>query len=207
MSKPTEKPKSKKSELLWDQMFSNLSPEAKAAIGQQVTLAPAVSEEEMEFQSFHRAASQLGQQSLRRPTTPGEVFSQGLTPDSQHVVPGYWVVEQEEGENPTRKNFRNNVKALAEYLAKLKDKDVFVHIFYGVPLHFTKEPNRTLLLLDNTAVQFQPIVRMLKGLTDAVEVQEDGFMGPPELQMLVPLTKKTDDDTRSNSDPDAEFPD
>lgn len=185
--KPAEKPVKKKSQVQWEHYFEQLSPEAQMALRGERRPAPPLSDEELAFQHYHGHDSPSVPLSLA-PSQLHKLFPEDLRP-------GFWVVVQEEGENPVCRPFRNNRTALAAYLATLEGRDVFVHVFYGVQLHITTGPNRMLVMPDNSAIQFYPIIRTLQGVEDAVDLQADGFMGPPELQMPVNLKPKEDDNT------------
>jgi hypothetical protein len=110
-------------------------------------------------------------------------------PPEADIEPGavrYALIEVPSGEWPVVRVFKS-AEGLAGRVGMLEGEDVVVAPFYGVPLSFTKGPQRYLLLPDGqTAIQ----VPMYQGgpckLVDAsllgnAEVQTDGFLGPPEL--------------------------
>jgi hypothetical protein len=89
----------------------------------------------------------------------------------------------------------NDPEALASRLAFLEGQEVAVWPFFGLPMGFTKGPPRHLMLPNGEAMTI-PISdsqapEIVQRLFDAADMQEDGFLGPPEL-----VGEVRDDDTQ-----------
>lgn len=128
-------------------------------------------------------------------------------------VPRYAVVECPDGEWAQLRTFKN-YEGLARRLQQLEGTDTVVWCFYGVPLSITKGPQRYLELPGGTQ---KVLIPMFAGgpcrLVDAdllgkLAVQEDGYIGPPELATALPVEEKVkptgggDDDDDDDDDDD-----
>lgn len=98
----------------------------------------------------------------------------------------YGIVECPDGEWAQIKLVRS-VAALANRMSVLEGQDVVAWVFYGVPLQFTKGPQRYLRLPDgrhalklpmygNGPYEVVDVAEMEK-----IDLQEDGYLGPPQL--------------------------
>lgn len=98
----------------------------------------------------------------------------------------FCLVECPDGEFPVLRVFRT-AEALARRLQQLEGGDVTAWAFYGIPLPITQGPQRYVLLPDRQTGMSIPvrageaIQQVDLALLDEVVVQEDGFLGPPEL--------------------------
>jgi len=118
--------------------------------------------------------------------TPEEVPAEPHADEPEFEAIGYrfCLVESPEGDYPRIRLF-NDAIGLAKRLASLEGQEIAAWPFYGLPMSFTKGPIRHLLLPDGTALT----IPALKGQepevvttpTDVSDMQEDGFLGPPEL--------------------------
>lgn len=115
----------------------------------------------------------------------------------------YAMVECTSGEYPLMRLFKTP-EAITKHLGKLDGEDVAVWCFYGIPMRFTVGPQRYLHLPDGiTSVS----VPMYKGgpckrtTTDLItaDIQDDGFLGPPEL-LQPPSIEEEDDDSGGAED-------
>lgn len=169
------------------ELMSSLSPRAATL----ATLEPAhplatVSDtapsdpENEEFSDFCAGLSPAIQQQIEADVPPPDK----VEPDVNAAR--YCIIEGPDGEFPHLHGY-STPKACAERLRELEGKDTVVHVVYGIPLRITVGPQRYLLLPDGQqAIQVPMIPNGPAKLLDAsliedMEIQEDGFLGPPEL--------------------------
>ncbi len=99
----------------------------------------------------------------------------------------FGLVECVDGEWPVTRTYKKP-ETLGRRLCELEGKDAVVSAFYGIPLAITKGPQRYLLLPGGTQAITIPIVEGLPpNIVDAelvrhLEIEADGFIGPPELR-------------------------
>ena len=93
------------------------------------------------------------------------------------------LVECHDGELPVCRLYRH-LPDLCHRLRELDGQDVTAHAFWGWPLWITKGFPRQLILPDGAQEQIQEGLASL--LTAGVEIQEDGFLGVPELVLPAP---------------------
>lgn len=156
------------------------------------------------WERFLAALSPLAQ-SQQRPVEPGEELA--VSPAFQHAVealsplarqavdaaasvpPSAWpggrkplwlMVEAEEGEWANIKVFRTE-DALLRRLRALEGKDVQAFAVYGIPIPFSRAPHRIVFLPDGQARQLGVQITAVEVMETQVTLQEDGFLGPPEL--------------------------
>lgn len=102
------------------------------------------------------------------------------------VEPRYGLCESEDGQLPVLRMF-STPEALARRLAELEGRDVVAWAFFGRPLAFTRGPIRHVELPDGSAIKvpFPPgaVPERVEALPAGAEVQDDGFLGPPELSL------------------------
>lgn len=116
-----------------------------------------------------------------------------LVPAAEDKVPDpdvnaacFGMVEAENGEWAKMRLFPD-VEALAMRLALQEGQDVVVWCFYGIPLKLSRGPQRYLMLPDGqNAVKIPmgavgPVEFVDGSFLDSFEMQEDGFIGPPQL--------------------------
>ena len=100
----------------------------------------------------------------------------------------FCLVESPEGDYPRLRMF-NDAASLAKRLASLEGQDVAVWPFYGLPLSFTKLEGgapRHLILPSGSALTIPTFPGQEPEETSSFfasdsDIQEDGFLGPPEL--------------------------
>jgi hypothetical protein len=101
-------------------------------------------------------------------------------PDAVH----YGLVECPDGQPPVVKLFPS-VRRLAGHLAALEGQDVYVALFVGRPLSLTRAPGRWLVFPDGSGLRLprgpSDVPEMEPELPEGLELQDDGFLGPPEL--------------------------
>jgi len=99
----------------------------------------------------------------------------------------FGLVECVDGEWTVTRTYKKP-ETLARRLCELDGQDVVVSAFYGIPLTITKGPQRYLMLPGGTQAITIPIVEGLAApIVDAelvrhLAIEEDGFLGPPELR-------------------------
>jgi len=109
----------------------------------------------------------------------------------EDTVPGFCMVECHEGEFPLLRIFAT-LEGLVARMAKLEGQDVTVHPFWGIPLPFSTAPNRVLLLPGDKAIGINKSQRPVDVSEKTLEVQEDCFLGMPELSIAPPSYIKED---------------
>lgn len=98
----------------------------------------------------------------------------------------YCLIECPDGGWSTVRMFKNK-EDLARRLGRLEGEDMVVWAMFGVPLRLTKGPQRYLLLPDGMTALTIPIIEggpvktIEADLLDQIELQDDGYVGPPEL--------------------------
>lgn len=97
----------------------------------------------------------------------------------------FGCVESENGEFSTLRMFRD-ADSLVRYLGSVEGEDKVIWCFYGVPLRFTRGPQRYLMLPDNNtalSIPLLPGVKLVRADADLIDLewQEDGFVGPAYL--------------------------
>ena len=113
--------------------------------------------------------------------------------------PAYCLVICPDGSTPTVQTFYTSDE-LADFLKNVDGDDTYVFPFLGIPLPFTEAPTRVLFLPDNTAVPINAEGRVAiahAGDADGVVIQDDYFMGAPELI----LKSARDEDLALQEDP------
>ena len=98
----------------------------------------------------------------------------------------FTLIEHFDGEYPVVRTFKS-AELMALHIARLEGQNVTVTAFYGVVMRLTKGPTRYLTMPDReTALTvphggFGPSKRVELDLLGCLDVQEDGFLGDPEL--------------------------
>ena len=101
-------------------------------------------------------------------------------------VARYCVVEGPDGGWPTARLFKTP-EALARRISQLDGTDMVIWCFFGIPIHLTRGPQRYLLLPGGQDAIMIPLIEggpckiVPADLLENLELQDDGFLGPPEL--------------------------
>lgn len=112
--------------------------------------------------------------------------AQDAVPDPDVTAACFGMVEAENGEWAKMRLFRD-AEGLAFRLAEQEGKDIVVWCFYGIPLKLSRGPQRYLMLPDGQSAVKIPMgcvgsVEFVDGsFLDGFEMQDDGFIGPPQL--------------------------
>lgn len=162
------------------QFFGLLTPAAAAAIEAGPGAGAVHDDDEgSDYASFASSLSGTAAASVSSPASAAEA-----PPDRSSFK--YCVVEAHDGEW-ARVTVCGNAEAAARKLAELEGEDVVAWPFYGVPLAFTKGPQRCLTLADGLTAISLPLtpggkIHTLDAtLLDPANVQDDGYLGPQEL--------------------------
>lgn len=124
----------------------------------------------------------------------GRPVSPPVNADMGEVLFG--LVECRDGEYPLMRIFRR-AEDLARHLGTLEGEDVAVWAYYGIAMPFTAGPMRYLYLPDNQHALTVPTyeggpVRKVRTDILSLAMQEDGFLGPPELAEIHGVTSLPD---------------
>lgn len=97
----------------------------------------------------------------------------------------YGLVESHNGEWAYTRVFRSP-EELADRVAALEGQDVVVQCFYGIPLPITKGRQRYMAMPDGRMFRLPMFAGDRGGIVDPaairdLEIEERGFLGPPEL--------------------------
>lgn len=170
----------------WDSWLNQLPP-ATAHTLTQGPPAAAAATVETPYETWltvlpDAAREALLQVPMAADATPPEAATLPVVVDNQQR---YLLLECPSGEFPKLRSFRTPEKLVAR-LAKLAGQDVVAYIFFGVHLPFTVGPQRYLHLPDGQhllAIPFPPgaLPETVEAATVAMELQDDHFLGPPEL--------------------------
>lgn len=222
--KPQTSPPSKPSP--WQQFFGSLTSTAKQrleAAKAQVRATPLaqpvrslVGEEHDDFATFRASLTGTARSQLEN-LADGAV-EEVPVPDERAAR--YCLIECPSGEWPQTRIF-SSPEGLAQRMARLEKEDVCVIPFYGIPLRFTKRPQRYLELPDGRgAIVVPPFPNGPTPIVDAdlidhYQQQEDGFLGPdalasgwlPALPSPKPTVNRPATEPVEDSDDDPERPD
>lgn len=162
--------------------LSRLTPAARAAV--RATAEPgkpsAVVADEDDFEEFSQQLTPA-----TREVIEGTAALISNDEDIAENVPRFCLVESENGEWP-RLRICNNAEALVKQMAAVEGKDMTVFPFYGIPLRFSKGPQRYLILPDGETALSIPVVegakiQRVEAELLGLEVEPNNFVGPPEL--------------------------
>ena len=111
-----------------------------------------------------------------------------LKPDEEidTSVARFGIVEGPDGDWPMMRLYKTP-EALARRVGQLEGEDMVLWCFFGLPIQITRGPQRFLLLPGGTQAVTIPLIEggpckvVPADLLDGVEIQDDGFIGPPEL--------------------------
>lgn len=126
----------------------------------------------------------------------------------------FFILECTDGAWPVVKTCRS-AEALAKRISELEGTDTVVVPLYGLPMQFTKGPQRYLFLPGRKkAIQVPmykggPIKTVTADLLNGMEIQKDGYLGPDELvqgidldEELVPVTPAVDEEDEDDEEGD-----
>ena len=161
------------------QWIGSLSPATQCQLDESATAAPADEEGGRPFDELRQHLSPAARQTL-----------DGNLPEDESELPegrglGFCMIECEEGEFPALRIFRT-LNGLVERIRSQDGKDIVVWPFLGIPLPFSKGPNRVLLLPSDKAITISETQTHVELREEDLEIQEDGFLGPPELSIAAP---------------------
>lgn len=106
----------------------------------------------------------------------------------------YWLVVVPGGDDPAVLKV-DNLEGLLRKLHKMDGKDTQVYIFPGQRLHFTTAPKRMLVLTDNTAINIETGITVIRRDDDPeFALQRDAFMGDANLYDLLPVKTNEEED-------------
>jgi hypothetical protein len=167
---PTDTPEKRD----WEAFKQTLTEQTRRRL-EEDPLAPAAPPLSDDEEAFERLVAEL------TPEAQAYVRAHAL-PRAPAVVAQYCLVECPDGEWPVVKSFPT-ADALAQRIGELEGKDCVLSAFHGIPLRFTRGPRRHLLLPDGTAlpVTWAGAGRVPAAQFTSADVQDDGFVGPPEL--------------------------
>lgn len=113
-------------------------------------------------------------------------------------APGYYAVFQDEGDWPVVRGY-GSLAQLQRSIAAADGNDTTCVPFYGVPLAFTRKVEkgdddpagrpRVLILPDHSGVLLASPFSAMETLYPDYDVDENWFLGPPELSMVVAAGK------------------
>lgn len=150
------------------------APQASVPLG-----GPDEEEGVAEYAEFLKSLPATVQAALTKQADPSDLPKAKKAADDV-----YGVVESPDGEWPQMRVFKTP-EGLARRLAALQDKDVTALCFRGQPAQITKGPQRYLVFAD-FAVRIPlyeegPAQIVPREVVDGLDVEELGFLGPPEL--------------------------
>jgi len=184
----TDKPKDEKpKQTPYELWLTRLKPEVAEAL-----INPVTSVDVDEFTSFADSLSADARAAVMLANS--DELPSSVEPPPERGM-RYGVVECFSGEFPVLKMFKT-AERMATYLKTLEGRDVVVWCFYGQNLPITVGPRRYVLMGDKTVSV--PIGDESPTVVDTdsvqVEIQDDGFMGPPELAQTPSKTQENPDD-------------
>lgn len=181
--------KSKKSDKpdAFAELLETLSPRALA----DVTKAPRhpltpvqdVPRMDAEHDDFEQTCDMLSERARQQVDVP-ETTEEPL--DVQVDAAKFCIIESPDGDFARLHGYTTPQQA-ATRLGELEGQDIVVHVVYGIPLRLTIGPQRFLTLPDGQQAIMIPTYPggptkvVDANLVEDMEIQDDGFLGPPEL--------------------------
>ena len=190
MSAP--KDKADKSAQAWQSFLGMLTPSAKCEVQRlepksPLSPAPPVSdftdEETDQYHAFRKTLTGLATGQLDDIAGPDEA-DEAVEPNEK--LARYCLIECPDGDWSMVRMFKTP-DGLARRIGQLEGEDMVVWAMFGIPLRITKGPQRYLLLPDGMTALTIPVVvggpvkEVEADLLDQLELQDDGYLGPPEL--------------------------
>jgi hypothetical protein len=200
---------------VWDAFLASLSPASREKLtAEKVEALPVEKPRPPEddgiivFELFRNALSpssreKLDERAVGEPTDNEEVDA---------TVARYCIVEGPDGGWPMARLFKTP-QAMAKRVCELEGTDTVVWMFFGLPIYLTKGPQRYLLLPGGEKAVMVPLIQggsckiVAADLIEDMEIQDDGFVGPPALANTKVMETdlepaKTDDDDDDDDDDD-----
>jgi len=178
VAEPTET----KQQVAWAAFAKKLSPRARAALMAGSTDLVKADDEAEEYAAWRARLSEGAREKLDESVPQVEKPELDANPNTYQFT----LIEHFDGEYPVVRTFKS-AELMALHIARLEGQNVTVTAFYGVVMRLTKGPTRYLTMPDReTALTvphggFGPSKRVELDLLGCLDVQEDGFLGDPEL--------------------------
>ena len=161
----------------WDKLTAKLSPRTRQQAQESVTAAsPLDNDDRSEFLTLQSSLSTKAQEALDARVDTGE-------PESwpEDVTPGWHLIESHDGEYPSTRPYKT-VEAMIKRMRDLDGKDVCVFPFFGIAVPFSHGKPRIVFLPNQDAVRLDGYMLAEEVFEQDVRIQENGFLGPEELQ-------------------------
>ena len=198
MSTPNDK--ADKSVQAWQQFLSMLTPSTKRAVQEfkpRTPLAPEqpviIPDEETDsYRAFRSTLSAFASGQLDELTTAP---AQEEAVELNEKLARYCLIECPDGDWSMIRMFKSP-EGLARRIGQLEGEDTVVWAVFGIPLRITKGPQRYLLLPDGQTaltvpvIEGGPVKQVDADLLDSLELQDDGYIGPPELAHAHAITRQ-----------------
>ena len=94
--------------------------------------------------------------------------------------PAYCLVECPDGELPSLRIFAS-LTGLLDRMYRLDGEDVSVWPFYGIPISFSQGTPRVIFPPDRKPMTIEANPKPVDEAEQKVTIQDDGFLGPPEM--------------------------
>ena len=180
---------------MWTRWTESLTLQAQHQLQGSATVASAGKPEiNSGYQTFRDRLSPVAQEAL---VDQGDDIEPEWPDERQ---PAYCLVACPDGAAPTMRTFFTP-EELTDALKKMDGEDIYAFPFLGIPLPFTESPARLLFLPDNTAVAINAEGRVAISNADEedeVVLQDNCFMGPPEL--ILKTTREADLEVQDESE-------
>lgn len=133
--------------------------------------------------------------------------------DADDDMARYCMFECMDGEWPVLREFKS-VEGLVRRMVQLKDADMVVCPFFGIPLTFTQGPQRYLFLPGGVRAvsvphyESGPSQIVPANLLEELPIQEDGYLGPRALvensppEIIDAIVEDSDEDEDNDDDDD-----
>ena len=162
----------------WTAFIESLSPQARQQLLEPKPPLPPIAEENFAFQQLLDGLSPSASAAMAAGKAPLAEPAESFPPPP--LVPRYCLVVVPDGERPTLR-VAANLKALAHACNRLCNQDVHIFPFLGMPIRFTQGPQRLLVLPDHTLYAFYPQISDTVDVFSEVKIQDDWYIGEPDL--------------------------
>jgi len=170
----------------FNQWLSSVSPSARHQLKGTAELV-VEPEDRSAFRQFHDDLDPAAQQAARDEAATKSEWPQGRKPK-------YCLALQKDGEWLALKIFPD-LDTMVARLKELEGTDTVAIPFLGIPLPLTKGPERLVMLPDNSAVRARD-GKVIEEIHDEVTLQDDWFLGPPELSIVTSRPDDEDEDSK-----------